>query len=173
MTIVPVEVRQKFRWFKEDSFALLNNLKFMKLSAEERGVFFSLRLAAWTSGTVPTAPEDLHVLTRLELDVLERVVPKLLAADLFATAHDGASLYLPAFEEAMEKNWQNLLAQQEGGRRGGQSRKRRVRRDRRRPESDPIDRMGTGGHYGRGFDEEEAPGHSAIEEDEDIIAITG
>lgn len=153
MTIVPVEIRQKFRWFKEDSFSLLNNLKFMKLNAEERGVFLSLRLAAWTSGTVPTSPEDLHVLTRLELDVLKRVVPKLLAADLFATAEEGASLYVPAFEEAMEKNHQNLLAQQEGGRRGGQSRKRRVRRERGRPDSDPTERTPTGGHYGRGFDD--------------------
>lgn len=129
MTITPVEIRQKFRWYKEDATWLLSELKFMKLSAEERGVLHSLRLVAWNRGAVPRSPEDLQVLTRLDVDVLERVVPKLLSAGFFEPTEDGEALIAPQLEELMVQNHQSLQAQQEGGRRGGRkSRAPRVRK---------------------------------------------
>lgn len=141
MKPISFEVRQKFRWYKENPQELISNIAFMRLPFKEKGIYYELRLRAWIVGLLPRAADDLGFMLRCDSAELEPVIRTLLAHELLKVTDDGQHLYFPMLESHMVENERTITAQREGGARGG--RKSAAARKRCRADNVSIDERDT------------------------------
>ena len=120
--------------YQEYASDVLGDERYYTLEAAERGLYHSMRLAAWANDSVPADPGALALALRLDRKDVERLLPAVRQTGyVLPCLDDPTRLYIPELQEQMSRLMDRRAQLMRAASRGGK------RAHRPRPAVDPAD----------------------------------